>query len=138
MVFSMLNAVAKKITVLVNDALNTFYLQFYDVKTCLRSIQMRGNLLSELHIYIVYVCVCIYHPKDRMSHHCGALAEMRNSSMDPPGGIDLMLHHTLGGTLPHAVVLSLTFRLLNVFGRKMTLSEYMFTTTTQMFSLKFV
>ena len=57
------------------------------------------------HIYIVYVCVCIYHPKDRMSHHCGALAEMRNSSMDPPGGIDLMLHHTLGGTLPLRYVL---------------------------------
>ena len=58
----MLNAVAKKITVLVNDALNTFYLQFYDVKTCLRSIQMRGNLLSELHIYIrTYIlCMCVY------------------------------------------------------------------------------
>ena len=57
----------------------------------------RGNLLAPLHGILLYAPS---HRQDRTYHSfcytsCGPLAGMRNSSMSPPHGIDLMTHHTM-------------------------------------------
>ena len=76
----------------VNDALNTFYIWLYGVRSMLKDqgdIQT-GNLLPQLHGLLFSICSKIsFHSQDSTYYSLcytshGALAGIRNSSLCPP------------------------------------------------------
>ena len=86
---------------LFNDALNTFYFSFMVMD---HSDNERGNLLLPHGLLFPLIGRgLLYAPSHRQdsTYHSlcytshGALAETRNSSMDPPRGIDPTTHHTM-------------------------------------------
>ena len=93
----------KEGNVLVNDALNTFYLRLYGVGHMVKdhSDSKRGNLLP--HSFQLAVRAILYAPSHRQdtTYHSlwytsrGALAGMRNISMGEPWRIDPTTHRNM-------------------------------------------
>ena len=93
----------KEGNVLFNDAFDTFYLWLFDVRHMVKdhSGTKRGNTLLPHRLFFPRdLLYAPSHRQDSTYHNlcytsCGALAEMRNSSMGPLWGIDLMTHYTM-------------------------------------------
>ena len=95
----------KEGNVLFNEALNTFYVRFLWRWTFgKRSLSEKRNPLPPLHgLLFFWFADLLYaqsYRQDNTFHSfcytsCGTLAGMRNSSVGPPWGIDLMTHITM-------------------------------------------
>ena len=98
-----------KRNVLINDALNTFYLRLYEVGRMANdhSNSERGNPLPPLHgiFFRLAARVLLYAPSHRQdsTYHglwytsCGALAGPTHSSVGPPSGVEPTTHSTMSG-----------------------------------------
>ena len=98
----------KERNVLFNDALNIFYLRLYsghmvkDHSDCERGNPLHGILLS-INSKASFICTIpqtISYTSSFVTLVVEHWLEMRNSSVDPPWGIDPTTHRTMSGRSP--------------------------------------